>query len=228
VKIFSFFHFFILPKRVEIIKIKIETYYKQGTRCIPVMNNINETSENEEVKIETNLEQETSSIPAMNNNNLQAEEPTVIPGRNLRENLVIEGRYWEEVSRLSALRRDNKINVESKLATCELVCRMFPNCELPEELKLKKEALKNWGDMTYKFMTYKILLWTALAKQDIKMWKKFYSDAKINEYIDEWIQSSWEYLGMENIEEDTKTIKEEFHFFKLINQHITKFITEDP
>ena len=39
---------------------------------------------------------------------------------------------------------------------------------------------------------------------------------KLQEYMDEWLNSGWNYLGQDKIETDSENAKDEFQFFKTI------------
>ena len=72
----------------------------------------------------------------------------------------------------------------------------------------------------FKFLNQKILFFNQYKN------KKFDKDMliKLQEYMDEWLNSGWNYLGQENIEADSKNAKDEFEFFKTI---ITAYETKN-
>ena len=135
----------------------------------------------------------------------------------------MNNKYEEEIQRLIVLQKKTNDRIKNKLQMCDMFEVMIKD-NLPQDCKTKRQAIKNYGIASHRFIIYKILLWTALKNKDKYMWDKSYSEDKMNEYILEWAECGWEYLGEGDMEATSKSMKDEFEFFKIINQNINRFI----
>jgi len=132
-------------------------------------------------------------------------------------------KFEGEIQRLTALQKKTNDKIKNKLQMCDMFEAMFKD-NLPQDYQKKRQAIKNYGIASHRFIIYKILLWSALKNKDKYMWDKTYSEDKMNEIMLEWAECGWEYLGEGDMEETSKSMKEEFEFFKIINQNFNSII----
>ena len=139
------------------------------------------------------------------------------------EDLMLNEGYNEEIDRLTTLREEGLERKKEKVAFAKTLITILGS-EFGEQIIKKKILLITNYNSCYKLTTYKILLFTALKDKNKKMWDKLYSEDKMNELIMDWAESGWEYLGEGDIEEQSKKMKIEFGFFKIINMNINSFM----
>ena len=144
--------------------------------------------------------------------------------------------YDYEITRLSEMRRVCNENGKKRMSRLNLAKTMLDNCNSNEvenydqyvlRTERNMEMLSKYFTTSFKFLTYKILLFSILRDKDIEAWRKAYSDEKMNEYIIEWAEISWEWLGMKDIEDTTEIIKNEYTLFKYMNSYIENVMELD-
>ena len=107
-----------------------------------------------------------------------------------------------EITRLGELLDTHEARYNLKLMIANLVS---------EKSEQAKTCL-NYYEMCVDFLKCKRRFWSQY--RDKSMDKKALDI--LQDKMDLWFQSSWNYLGMENVKEQSKTAKEEFKLFKLM------------
>jgi len=127
------------------------------------------------------------------------------------------GHAIEEINRLSDLKAKQTATINTRRLMRGMASVM--NAELFKD-NPEQKALMDIQDKYYKKVAYlldiKITIWTQIIERakNPNMLDIF------NEAFDEFLQTGWEYMGQENIEEETKDAKDEYKMFKLLLSQI--------
>ena len=108
----------------------------------------------------------------------------------------------DEITRLGELLDTHEARYNLKLMIANIV---------PEKSIQVKTCL-NYYEMCVDFLKCKRRFWSQYRDKSMD---KNALDI-LQDKMDLWLQSSWNYLGMEEVEQQSKTSKEEFQLFKLM------------
>jgi len=120
----------------------------------------------------------------------------------------METLWQQEIERLEMLKKRKQEEYERKTNFINILTMMADQIEhkkSPTEI-----AFENHHNAVIKWLDVKIKAWKQIANKNKD--KKLIDE--INEALDEWLQTSWDYIGQEHIEEDSRNAKDEFEMFK--------------
>jgi len=115
--------------------------------------------------------------------------------------------WVEEAARMTIL-----LNKTTDSYTAEKLFLLVATPKLTDEQKKLALVKCEWRRATLNF-----------TRTKIRAWEQLYNNAKdphlldqLNEHMDEWLQTSWAFLGQENIKEQSEDAKAEFEMFKTL------------
>lgn len=126
------------------------------------------------------------------------------------------GHAIEEINRLRALKEKQKeaYSVRRKMkGLVEFIGDEIPINSQAKELQTRQ---MNYYDKCIAILDLKITIWTQIIEREKnpKMLDLF------NETFNEFLQAGWEYLGQEDIEQQSKDALDEYKMFKLLLSQI--------
>ena len=125
----------------------------------------------------------------------------------------------DEIARIIKLKKKMNIHRESRLKQIKIAQTMTELLYNKVEMKIYKDKIAETKllvnahyDTTQRWCDIKIKAWRQIFdnRKDKNMLDK------INEAMDEWLQSSWSYFGQSDIIEESKNAKDEYEMFKII------------
>jgi len=115
----------------------------------------------------------------------------------------------KEIERLTNLKKENTNIFAERNVTLMMMNLLMPNDEYRKE---KSNLITEYYKNLFKFLDTKIEFWKYVK---LGKFPKNFIDT-LNETMNDWLLSGWEYIGMENHRENAKQAKDEFQFFKTI------------
>jgi len=122
----------------------------------------------------------------------------------LNEVLRVDTSIDTEISRLNKLLEESKMDQDFK-NNLSVLFQVLTD-EDNDNIKYQKQY---YIDLI-KYLESKILFWTQLKSGSFD--KKLLP--LLQETMDDWLNSAWNYMGMESIKEDSEYAKQEFEFLK--------------
>jgi len=132
---------------------------------------------------------------------------------------VGRNRIDDEIARIIKLKQNMLITRESRLKQIKIAQTMTELLYNKVEMKIYKDKIAETKllinahyDTTQRWCDIKIKAWGQIFdnRKDKNMLDK------INEAMDDWLQSSWAYFGQADIIEESKNAKDEYEMFKII------------
>ena len=123
--------------------------------------------------------------------------------------IMLNNKADEEIERLTNLKKGAINTFAERNVHLMMMNLLMPN---DEYLKEKRNLITEYHKNLFKFLDTKIEFWKYVK---LGKFPKNFIDT-LNETMNDWLLSGWEYIGMKNHREDAKGAKDEFEFFKTI------------